>query len=1268
MLLEKSLYLCILYSVTLKPYNMKKKLSFYLACILTGTIFAQTHVNREWATTSGNPFALQWSASVVTASNELITTGNTSTSNQGANILTTRYTSTGAVAWQQTFHTSGTNNDYGVVVKLDYAGNIIVCGTTDNGGTSNHDIVLLKYNPSGVLQWSKQFNSSFSKHDAGTALKIDPSNNIYVAGSSEGSVTNNFDYLVLKYTSAGVLSWNARYDYAGLSEVPVKIDIDLNNQIIVGGGSASSATKWDYTIAKYTTAGAFVNATRSTLPGTTGYDLPYDMKQDANGNIYVTGKSSVDGVNYDMKTIKFSPNYNVIWSAVYDGYGKEDLAYSLDLDLSGNVVVAGYATKSNNIKEMVAIKYNSSGVQQWRKNIVGADENSDAFFKAITANDLGEYIVLSEEKVLTGNKISVASKLNADGQYIWSKTLQTSIDELPQNISLAGDGSIYITTVRTSASNSYTTYKYKDYTMNNNVINDVNGKAIAKANELIVKFFPNAMNTNAIDDVGGNKKIEFGDLSYFLTPAAYTSFRNAIGTLCGTETNPQLCNFTAIKIFKDDITTEPASVNNNGVSVPSAKFWTAMLIALPSNLSVGQCITKLNTIPSVVVYSHANYLIEPTDSEFDDACAIDDNSELEKISTGANDNLYNTGQHSLHKIAGSAYNNADVNVEQAWDVIPSGGSSNIRIGVFDDGLYWQHPEFGYDGITATSSKVIDGWDYQTNTPLKSSTATVDGRHGTSVAGIIAATRNNTIGIAGIAGGNDTSPNGLNTKGVSIYGLRTHGSVFSGYSSNITNVCDAIKRTSEKGVNNLKQYGVNIQNHSWKLNPSLASVLGNVNLLLDAVHYANRKNVTVVAARGNDGNSDLLYPACYYDDWVLSAGGTGNDGCFIHIYNPPASNNLPPVYSTSTNGDFTASYGASNNLNNMLDIAAPGSIYIITSTKATNVTQTSYGSFNGTSAAAPHVSGAVALLMSYLNTNSASPTPLELYNNLAPEDCEEILQRSAKDDNCIAGYDNYVGYGRLDIGAALKLVEKPNNIIRHFGTNANSPSTYTKNISKINGISSLDLLEPTFSLYPSYSPYAASIYPAELYKVRVSVNHSIPSDETIVGFWARNSASTGYSTLTNQLLPYEKINILSCNSTSCVMEAYVYKLKNSIGTTIGWLPSNPNLVSDLRFEYSILSKKTNPIGVNYLTEQIEQVQLFPNPSEDVQTLELHTKNIASIHIHLIDMTGKRLQAMHNGVTESGKNTITLNIENIPSGIYFYEIQLGSTKQRIRFVKQ
>ena len=70
------------------------------------------------------------------------------------------------------------------------------------------DIILVKYNSSGVKQWAKQLGSS--GHDYGQGVTVDSFNNIYVTGKTNGGLDGNtnsgsLDVFLVKYNSDGVL-------------------------------------------------------------------------------------------------------------------------------------------------------------------------------------------------------------------------------------------------------------------------------------------------------------------------------------------------------------------------------------------------------------------------------------------------------------------------------------------------------------------------------------------------------------------------------------------------------------------------------------------------------------------------------------------------------------------------------------------------------------------------------------------------------------------------------------------------------------------------------------------------------------------------------------------------------------------------------------------------------------------------------------------------------------------------------------------------------
>jgi len=163
-----------------------------------------------------------------------------------------------------------------------------------------------------------------------------------------------------------------------------------------------------------------------------------------------------------------------------------------------------------------------------------------------------------------------------------------------------------------------------------------------------------------------------------------------------------------------------------------------------------------------------------------------------------------------------------INAPQAWDITT--GSSSIKIAVIDQGVQYDHPDLsarfgstkGYDFVSE------DNDPYPVNSQED---------HGTHVAGIIAATINNGVGIAGMAQVTLLSFRALNERGSGTY----------------SDIADAVRATV--------QYGVKVANMSLG-GPSSNSTLQS------ACDYAYNNGVLLIAASGNDGRSSISYPAAY----------------------------------------------------------------------------------------------------------------------------------------------------------------------------------------------------------------------------------------------------------------------------------------------------------------------------------------------------------------------------------------------------------------------
>jgi hypothetical protein len=127
----------------------------------------------------------------------------------GYDFFVVKYNSSGVKQWTKQLGTSG--NDYGHDITSDSSGNIYVTGETygsldGNTNAGSHDLFVVKYISLGTKRWTKQLGSSSG--DRGYSITSDSSGNVYVAGVTSGDLDGNTnagdsDLIVVKYDPDG---------------------------------------------------------------------------------------------------------------------------------------------------------------------------------------------------------------------------------------------------------------------------------------------------------------------------------------------------------------------------------------------------------------------------------------------------------------------------------------------------------------------------------------------------------------------------------------------------------------------------------------------------------------------------------------------------------------------------------------------------------------------------------------------------------------------------------------------------------------------------------------------------------------------------------------------------------------------------------------------------------------------------------------------------------------------------------------------------------
>ncbi|WP_133054668.1 SBBP repeat-containing protein [Niastella populi] len=300
--------------------------------------------------------------------------------------------------WVARYNNSGNLEDEAADIAVDAAGNVYVTGSSAGVGTSR-DYATVKYNSAGVQLWVARYNGTGNSFDDARKIAIDANGNVYVTGSSAGAGTED-DYATIKYNSMGVLQWVSRYNGPGNSiDAAQSLAVDADGNVYVTGSSFGAGANADYATIKYNSEGAEQWVARYNGPAN-GTDRAGSLTLGNDGSVYVTGSSTGIGTNLDYATIKYNAAGSVLWVSRYNGAGNDrDVANSVTADNEGDVyvtgtIISGFDASGDpfpfELLDWATIKYNSVGAVQW---VSIHDEGGDDFAVSVKLDNTGNVIV-----------------------------------------------------------------------------------------------------------------------------------------------------------------------------------------------------------------------------------------------------------------------------------------------------------------------------------------------------------------------------------------------------------------------------------------------------------------------------------------------------------------------------------------------------------------------------------------------------------------------------------------------------------------------------------------------------------------------------------------------------------------------------------------------------------------------------------------------------------------------------------------------------------
>lgn len=221
--------------------------------------------------------------------------------------------STGAKIWEYVDSMPGDNR--GKIVHMDSAGNVIMTGyiPNDTEKPTDKDMHVLKLDKAedtaypgqkkGKFLWGNVHAGGFSD-DEPTALFIDTSDNVYMAGNKFSLNTSN-DFYIVKYNSEGIVQWGAELNTtAGNDEVPTGITVNNDAEVLVTGYTREAiSSNYDFLTAKYSSNGDLLWS--KTFNNTANLNERPVGLSSSTGAAYVAGWTETSSNNYDYYAIKY---------------------------------------------------------------------------------------------------------------------------------------------------------------------------------------------------------------------------------------------------------------------------------------------------------------------------------------------------------------------------------------------------------------------------------------------------------------------------------------------------------------------------------------------------------------------------------------------------------------------------------------------------------------------------------------------------------------------------------------------------------------------------------------------------------------------------------------------------------------------------------------------------------------------------------------------------------------------------------------------------
>ena len=259
----------------------------------------------------------------------ILKVGSVTAGDNADKMLVVKYDSTGTIAWQKAIEFDEGVNCTGADADIDSAGNIYVCGTytrPDAASPWNTAMSLIKLEDDGTKVWSRRVVGDCE--DFASSVVVGPDNCLYLAGVTGTDATDDYTFVIAKYSTTGQVLWQRLLDNT--------TSWTFGGNWFSAGGGSNIAVKNGYVAV----AGGFG------FPGPT--TTAFIAQINSSGSLFATG-------DWDFKGASFSGILNNTASDIVVMSGGKT-----DTDDSGNITTSTLTPNTEIANFLVTTRYGLS--------------------------------------------------------------------------------------------------------------------------------------------------------------------------------------------------------------------------------------------------------------------------------------------------------------------------------------------------------------------------------------------------------------------------------------------------------------------------------------------------------------------------------------------------------------------------------------------------------------------------------------------------------------------------------------------------------------------------------------------------------------------------------------------------------------------------------------------------------------------------------------------------------------------------------------------